>query len=174
MPHGVLEVAMEDKEKNRSMLNAVRHGDLEKIKAILEEDSDYLHKLTPFGSWLHIAASAGQKSVAKYLIEQGIDININGGVSGGNPLNAAAQEGQREMVCFLIKSGACFDISEPERIALFSAIYDGHTDIARILVEAGIDTSVRYTGQSMKNMGALEFAKERGHAETIAYVQTVA
>lgn len=174
MPHGVLEIAMEDKEKNRSMLNAVRHGDLEKIKAILDEDFDYLHKLTPFGSWLHIAVSAGQKSVAKYLIEQGIDININGGVSGGNPLNAAAQEGQREMVYFLIKRGACFDISEPERNALFSAIYDGHTDIARILVEAGIDTSVRYTGQSMKNMGALEFAKERGHAETIAYMQTVA
>ncbi|EKF73640.1 ankyrin [Alcanivorax hongdengensis A-11-3] len=165
---------MENKEKNRSMLNAVRHGDIEKIKAILEEEPGYLHKMTPFGSWLHIAASAGQQMIAEYLIDQGIDININGGVSGGSPLNAAAQEGQREMVCFLIKNGALFDTSEPERNALFSAIYDGHTDIARILVEAGIDTSVKYTGQSMKNMGALEFAKERGHAETIAYMEMVA
>lgn len=165
---------MENIEKNGSMLHAVRHGDLAGIETILEGEPGYLHKLTPFGSWLHIAASAGQTVAAKYLIEKGIDINIKGGIFGGNPLNDAAQEGQRDMVAFLIENGACFDTSEPERNALFSAIYDGHTGIAQMLVEAGIDTTVKYTGPSMKGMGALEFAKERGHPETIAYMETLA
>jgi uncharacterized protein len=56
---------------------------------------------------------------------------------------------------------------------LFSAIHNGHTEIAKILINAGIDTKIKYTGQSMKNMGALEFARERGHPDTIKYIESV-
>ena len=45
---------------------------------------------------------------------------------------------------------------------LFGAIYGNHIEIAKLLLEHNIDTKVKYTGESMINMGAIEFAKERG------------
>lgn len=164
---------MEDKKKNRAMLFAVKEGRVAKIKSILDDNFGYIHKMTPFGSWLHVAAGAGQLNAARYFIDNGIDINQKGGVAGGNSLNYAAQEGQKEMVCFLLDNGAKFDTTEPERNALFSAIYDGHTEIAKVLVNAGIDTAIKYTGKSMKGMGVLEFAKERGHLDVIEYIESV-
>ena len=163
----------ENKQKNRSMWEAVKSGDLDKIKLLLSEDPAYIHKVTPFGTWLHVAASSGQLKLAEYFLENGIDINADSGIYGGNALNEAAQEGHADMVVFLLDRGSKFDVTEPERNALFSAIHHGHTDVAKILIEAGIDTSVRYTGSSMKNMGALEFAKERGHPDTIKYIESV-
>lgn len=155
------------------MLSAVKEGRIAEIKSILMDDYSYIHKMTPFGSWLHIAAGAGQLDAAKYFIEGGIDINLKGGIAGGDSLNYAAQNGQKEMVCFLLDNGAEFDTTEPERNALFSAIHNGYTEIAKILINAGIDTKIKYTGQSMKNMGALEFARERGHPDTIKYIESV-
>lgn len=37
------------------------------------------------------------------------------------------------------------DISEPERNPLFSAVQSGNLDIARLLIECGIDAKVAYT-----------------------------
>ncbi len=166
-------MATENKDKNKAMIAAIKVGNITEIKSILEEDHGYTHKITPFGSWLHIAAGYGQIDIVKYFIDAGIDINLEGGIAGGNSLNYAVQNGQKEMVCFLINNGASLDTTEPERNPLFSAIYDGHTEIAEILVNAGIDTSVKYTGKYMKNMGALEFAKERGHLDIIKYIESV-
>ncbi len=57
------------------------------------------------------------------------------------------------------------DVSEPERNPLFGAIYGGHTDVAKFLINSGIDTQVKYTGPNMKNMDALAFVNEWGRTE---------
>ena len=72
------------------------------------------------------------------------------------------------MVKYLLSCGAEMDVSEPERNPLFGAIYGGHADIAKLLIESGIDTRVKYTGESMKNMDALAFAHERGQKDIAA------
>lgn len=60
------------------------------------------------------------------------------------------------------------DVSDPERNPLFGAIYGGHIEIVRLLIDQGIDTHVKYTGKSMKNMDALAFARERGQMDIAA------
>ncbi len=57
------------------------------------------------------------------------------------------------------------DVTEPERNPLFGAISNGHADIAKLLIESGIDTNVIYSGESMREMDALTFAKEQGQKE---------
>lgn len=63
------------------------------------------------------------------------------------------------------------DTSEPERNPLFSAIYGGHLDIIKCLVKNGIYITIKYTGETMKNMGAYEFAIERGQVEIAEYLK---
>ena len=57
------------------------------------------------------------------------------------------------------------DTSDPRFNPLFAAIYGGHFDIAKVLIEKGIDTKVKYSGSCMKDMNARAFATERGETE---------
>lgn len=128
---------------------------------------------TVFGSLLHIAAFHGQLPIVQELIKRGIDVNTCGGVTGGNALNDAASQGHYEVVRYLLDSGSKMDVSEPERNPLFSAIYGGHDAVGELLVDRGIDTKIRYSGESMRNMDALAFAKERGATKFVEYLESL-
>jgi ankyrin repeat protein len=156
---------MDETKRNKEIRTAIKDGDLERLKVLVGCDKAALEVMTVFGTWLHVAAAHGQLEIVKYLVSIGADVNRKGGILGGGPLNEAASKGDLEIVKFLICSGAKLDVSEPNWNPLFGAIYGGHTDVARHLIGAGIDTSVRYNGENMKNMDALAFAKEWGRTD---------
>ena len=145
--------------------SAIKKGQIEIVEDLIGSDKDLLKIMTVFGTPLHVAASHGQLEIAKLLIRLGADVNRKGGVSGGSALNQAASAGHIDLVHLLLSSGAELDVSEPERNPLFSAIYGGHLEIAKLLVEHGIDIHAQYNGDSMKNMDAFAFAIERGQKE---------
>ncbi len=72
-----------------------------------------------------------------------------------------------DVVRVLLELGAKFDVSEPERNPLFGAIYGGHAQVAKLLIDSGIDTTVKYSGKNMTNMDALAFARQFGRAEIV-------
>ena len=156
----------------RDVLSKIEEGDVEGVQQILEGEPRLLNLSTPLGSWLHIATRNGQESIARLLVRMGIDVNVKGGPSGKSPLNVAAYEGNADLVSFYLKSGAKMDISEPDRNPLFAAIHGGHKHIAEILLRAGIDTEVRYTGRTMRDMDAIEFANEWGQDEIASIVRS--
>lgn len=158
---------MENKQVAKEIRSAIKKGDVEKVVNLIGSDQGRLTMMTPFGTWLHVAASHGQLEIVKRLIALGANVNQNGGIDGGNALNDAASEGHLDIVKYLLSKGAVLDISEPERNPLFGAILRGHTAIAKLLIENGIDTTVRYTGESMKDMDALAFANEWGRGEIV-------
>ncbi len=158
-------MAIGSKKLPRAINAAIREGDAAKVEELIGGSSEVLNMSNPLGSWLHIAARTGQVEVAKKLVELGIDVNSTGGAAGGNALNIAASEGHLELVKFLINRGANLDVSKPERNPLFAAIHNGHFDVARILIDSGIDTSVKYTGETMVEMDAVAFADEWGRTE---------
>jgi ankyrin repeat protein len=85
---------------------AVRTGDLEKVKALLESHGEWLNKpdqnqKTP----LHLALESGHIDMARYLIEQGADINLLD-KDKSSPLHNAAYLGRLEIVDLLLKKGA--------------------------------------------------------------------
>ena len=158
---------MDDKQIAKEIRTAIKLGDVEKVATLIGSDKAWLEMMTPFGTWLHVAASRGKLEIVKRLVALGADVNRNGGVSGGGPLNRAASDGHIDIVRYLLACGAKMDVSEPERNPLFGAIYGGHIAVARLLIGSGIDTHVKYTGESMKGMDALAFAHERGQSDIV-------
>lgn len=146
----------------------IMQGNIDQAISWIKTNPEFLNMVTPFGTWLHVAASSGNIDMVRRLLDLGVDINARGGTLGGDALNYAASNGHIDVVKHLLSRGAEMDISEPEKNPLFSAIYGGHIEIVNLLLENGIDTHVRYTGNLMTNMDALAFAQERGQAKIVA------
>lgn len=164
---------MNEAEITRALREAVKSADIERVSSLIGESKERLQQTTPFGTWLHIAAKGGNLELVQRLISMGVDVNARGGTFGGSPVNLAAGYGQPHIVRALLAAGAELDVSEPERNPLFSAIQGGHMEIVKLLIERGIDYRVRYTGESMKEMDALAFARERGEREIADYLEKV-
>ena len=147
-----------DLQLKQAIYLAIQQGKSDNVALLIDENKNAIAMTTPFGTWLHVAASLGNLPIMKLFLKKGIDINVKGGVLGGNALNYAASRGQLEAVKFLFSRGGEFDTSDPTRNPLFSAIVSGHLSVAKFLIEKGIDISVKYSGENMKNTGALEFA----------------
>lgn len=162
---------MDNKQIAIEVRSAIKSSNIEKVVELISSNPGVLNIATPFGTWLHVAASRGNLEIVKKLVELGSNINTLGGVYGGGALNEAASEGHIDVVRYLISCGADLDISEPERNPLFGAISNGSPDIAKLLIESGIDTNVRYSGESMRDMDALAFAKEHGQKEIIKLLE---
>lgn len=160
---------------HKSMRTAISMGDLPGLTRLIAEDRSRLAWIvSPFGSWLHIAASKGQVRILEWLIEQGMDVNQPGGVADSGPLDEAASNGQLEAVRCLLQHGAQLDVTNSVGNPLFGAIYGGHFEVAKLLIEKGIDTSVKYSGEDMENMDALAFAKEWGRRDIAALLEAKA
>ncbi len=161
---------MDEREISIEIRSAVKDGDVERVLHLIGDSKARLNQMTPFGTWLHIAAKAGRLEVVQCLIDLGADVNAKGGTFGASPLNLAASYGQIETAHALLEAGAELDVSEPERNPLFSAIQGGHLELVKLLIQYSIDSRVRYTGESMKDMDALAFARERGQIEIADYL----
>jgi uncharacterized protein len=157
---------MNDELQTQKIYEAIKKGHVSELQVLLSSNGSHLEAKTPFGTWLHVAASfGGNLDIVKCLVEMGISVNEKGGVLGGTPLNVAVSRGHIKVVNYLLQCATEIDVSVPERNPLFGAIYGGHKDIVEILIEHGIDTQIRYTGECMSNMDAVAFAQERGHTE---------
>jgi ankyrin repeat protein len=156
---------MNDFSAAKEMRSAIKQGDIKKVIELVISSNTLLNMMTPFGTWLHVAATKGKLDIVKYLIKCGLNPNVRGGTYNSGALNYAASEGHYNVAQFLLSCGAELDTSEPERNPLFGAIMCGSKEIVQLLLDSGIDASVRYSGQYMKNMDAYDFAIERGQIE---------
>ncbi|UNL86394.1 ankyrin repeat domain-containing protein [Priestia koreensis] len=162
---------MDSKQVAKEIRSSIKNGNVEKAAELIGSNIELLNMMTPFGTWLHVAASRGKLDVVKKLVELGSNINTLGGMYGGGALNEAASEGHIDIVRYLLSYGANMDTNEPERNPLFGAISNGHVNIARLLIESGIDTNVKYSGESMKDIDALTFAREQGQLEIVKLLE---
>ncbi|EEL70132.1 ankyrin repeat domain-containing protein [Bacillus mycoides] len=162
---------MESEEKAIKIYDFIKNGDIEQAKEIIITDKSLLDFVTPYGTWLHVSARAGELDMIKFLVESGLDINLNEGVPKSAPIAHAASEGEIGILEYLFDNGAILDVSDPNRNPLFAAIYGGHLDIVKFLIKNGLDINIKYTEKTMKDMGAYEFAIERGQTEIAEYLK---
>ena len=125
--------------------DAVRSGDLEKVKTLLKSNNEWLNnpdqnQKTP----LHLALESGHIDIASYLIERGADINLKD-KDKASPLHNAAYLGNLEIVDLLLKKGAT-SLNEGNfrgQTPLHFACERGHPEVANCLLDAGADIEAR-------------------------------
>lgn len=143
------------------IFDAIEDVDNETALKYLLSEPNALHMDTLFGSWLHVAASAGNLFLVKQLIDNGINIDIKGGVYDSTALTEAAAEGHDQIVKYLLEEGSVLDLETSITNPLISAIIGNHIEVVKLLVAHGIDFNKEYDTQSKKNKTALMFAQER-------------
>ncbi|WP_154991234.1 ankyrin repeat domain-containing protein [Priestia megaterium] len=157
---------METTHIAKAIRGAIKGGHLNKVRDLLEKEPEMLTWVTPFGTWLHVATAHGHLEIVQYLIRAGIDVNAQEGTFSTNALERAAA-----IAKYLINHNIELDISEPDRNPLFAAIYNGHFEMVKLLVENHINISITYFGENMKEMDAYTFALERGQTEMAEYLK---
>ncbi|MFO0797575.1 MAG: ankyrin repeat domain-containing protein [Gemmataceae bacterium] len=144
---------------------AIKAGDCVTAKALIEADLSQLHTMTVFGTWMHVAAARDQVELVEWLVQRGADVNARGGIAGATPLHDAASEGHTRTIESLLNTGAVMETYEPHVNPLFAAVHGGHSGVVRLLLDRGIDATVRYTGEIMKDTDAVSFARLWGQTE---------
>jgi len=147
---------------------AIKKGDSPGVAALLKEFPEMVELQVPgFGSWLLYAACHGNLEIVIYLISLGFDLNARDGRNVQTPLVNAASYGNVEIAKYLLSHGATIDTSSALLNPLFGAIIGRSPEIAFLLLDAGIDTEVRYGfgPETAEPMDAIAFAMMRGERE---------
>ena len=160
-----------NKELIKEMRQAIKKNEIDKVKFLIDGNEELLETVTPFGTFLHDAATFGKYEIAKLLIERGIDVNKEGGVRNSAALTAAAFRGYTNIVELLYENGAILDTSSFDANPLFAAIYDDHFDVVKFLVEKGIDITATYAIGSIDQCDACEYARQYGRTEIYNYLR---
>jgi ankyrin repeat protein len=152
--------------------DAVRSGNLEKVKTLLSSHAELLNspdqnQKTP----LHLALECGHIDIARYLIELGADINLKD-KDKASPLHNASYLGNLEIVDLLLKKGAA-SLNEGNfrgQTPLLYACEKGHADVVARLLDAGADIEARdalgrtplMTTAMSRNMDVVKILIKRG------------
>ncbi|KAL0939594.1 uncharacterized protein CTRU02_206204 [Colletotrichum truncatum] len=127
------------------------------------DDDRNLHPSPPKAPPLYYACCSGLSRVIRTLLDNGADVNAQGG-SYGNALQAASDRGYEEIVRLLLDNRA--DVNAQGGYysnALLAASYGGYEEIVRLLLDKGADVNAQ--GGDYGN--ALQAASYRGHEEIV-------
>lgn len=112
---------------------------------------------------LVFAASRGQGTAVKVLVERGAKLEPNEG-SGRTPLIEAASEGHKNTVELLVEKGANIEARDnEERTALIAAALRGKNEVVQVLLDKAANTEAR----DKEGYTALILAAQENQKETV-------
>lgn len=139
--------------------DAIRAGDIDLVKKLIEKDPGLLNK--PLNAYqrlssLHIAALYGRAHVMEVLLEAGAEPNVCG-TKARTPLMVACKRGKAACVDLLVRSGAnvlAFEASNG-RTCLHYAARGGHYECVERIIDA------TRTGPVAESWGFIRFVNVR-------------
>jgi ankyrin repeat protein len=112
---------------------------------------------------LQAAASKGQTSIVKLLLDKGADVTV-ANKEGWTPLNSASDSGHVDIVKLLLDNGADVTVtSENGWTPLNLASDSGHVDVVKLLLDNGADVTVT----SENGWTPLNSASSNGHVDVV-------
>lgn len=152
-----------------NIVDAIHEHDLVGLKRI-HGATGLLHSIGAVfggGTWMHLAAAHGNPQILDWLNEVGFDLDQESSREGDRPIACAAAEGNAANLRWLLKHDVTLDTSASVRNPLFAAIIGKSPECVQMLLDAGIEATVRYTSPTMKDMDAMAFALYRSHYEGV-------
>jgi pectate lyase len=137
---------------------AAQLGDLERVKAFLEEGIDVNAKDENGDTPLHIAAEQDYNDIASLLIDQGGNVNARN-QKNYTPLYNAISNSNKDLVGLLIGKGA--DVNATNRMRqtpLHWACLRGNKELAELLIAKGADANAK----DGRGQTPLDIAQRRG------------
>jgi len=131
-----------DNAKGELMIQAIRHNDLNKIKALINNGMGINENIVGDGTPLIIAVQRNKKDIVKALIDLGADVNQATDIDG-NALITAAMKNNVAIAQLLVQQGADLDaIVINDETALITASRAGHFEMVKFLIENGADVNL--------------------------------
>lgn len=150
------------------LFRAIQLSNSEAVELLIEKDSD-LHRCEPAqgSSPLLMAVNTGNIEAVKLLLEAGADPEIKG-IFGQTPLIRAVIENHDKVLALLLEFGVLTDRrDEAGNTALMYAVEDGLVDIARALIYAGSDLSLK----NNSSMSLLQIAQSAEQNAMVKFLQ---
>lgn len=80
---------MDKMQISKEICSAIKGGNL--VVELIDGNVEVLNMITPFGTWLHVAASKGYIEIVRYLVSCGAELDISDPIR--NPLFGAISNG---------------------------------------------------------------------------------
>ena len=121
------------------ILSAVKNGDLDRVRALLKQDPELIRAKDEYkNSLLRVALLENDSTMARLLIESGIDLNYAREDIGGSEIFGAIDVGSFEITKLILEKGAdIHSIRRWDNTPLEAAVLGGHKEIAYFLVDKG-------------------------------------
>ena len=147
-----------------TLFEAAAAGQFEAVTRSVTTQPNKIDDYTADGfTALGLACYFGQYEVAKYLIQEGADVNLPS-QNGFNvyPIHSAAAGNYTDILRLLIESGAQVNVKQQAgSTPLHAAAQYGNLDMLIILLEHGADVNVRMEGGKLP----ADIAREKGFSE---------
>jgi ankyrin repeat protein len=147
----------------QEIFDAIRDGDLAKVKELIEKDPELLKgKNTNLSTPLHVAVDVDNEPITRYLIEKGADPNA-ANRSKNTPLHYVKST---DITKLLIERGADINAQNSSFVTpLFQAGRGGRFGIVKLLVENGVDINWERPGLPATALGFVLWGKQNEIAD---------
>jgi ankyrin repeat protein len=141
---------------NKKLLKSAEMGNLSDVESALNSGANLEARESRYGNTaLHLAAFEGKQDVVVFLLDRGIDPNIQAN-DGITPLIAACRKGHLNIAKTLISKGANPNLADEAGITpLMAAAYSDNYDLVRFLLISKAKAKL----QNLKGKTALDKAR---------------
>jgi len=148
-----------------SIHEAAKLGDLDKVKAFLDQGIDINAKNERGQAAMHVAVNGKQKKITELLITKGGDVNVKD-KWGYTPLYYAIWNEDANMVSLLVDKGADVNVRvNGDGTPLVYAVWNEDIDMARLFVNKGAKLDVK----DDEGMTAFHYAVLQANREFVEF-----
>lgn len=145
LPGAPAKVMASESFQPQDILSAVKNGDLDRVRALLNQDPELIRAKDEYqNSLLRVALLNNDSMMARFLIESGIDLDYAREDIGGSEIFGAIDVGSFEITKLISEKGAdIHSVRRWDNTPLEAAILGGHKEIAYFLMDKGAALDAR-------------------------------